>query len=628
MTETNEHAFVRNPHMALYPENIREQLFSDIEQSADSYVFGRNRDHMNDIALTYFGLPTTYSQLNRDIEEVAHALRGYGLNKGDYIALCLPNIKESVLYYYAIWRIGGIVVAIDPRTNANGIADRICMTGAKLLVTIVDILQNKLDTVLDKIPCQHIVVCTPADSLPLFGNLSTVAAHLIYSHKKHQSQVKTHPKYVWHRDFLRYYPYGGSVNAPYEPGQAAAVLFTSGTSSDGVIKGCVHTHAAFNAAFIQIKYRAETDHNGRKIMGRGLQRGDTYGGFIPFFAAFGAFNAMHFSLCRGMNLILIPIFKPLMFDKMIFKYKPTLSLGVPRFFEILANSKKLRKKSRRLAFIKETIIGGDKITPQSIRDINAVMKLSGVERGVRVGYGSTEFGGAVCCMEGYAADESNDVYDWQREGNVGLFLPACDALVIDPETKEELPLGVDGELCVAGYTMMKEYFGMPAETAEITFTAKDGRRYFLMGDKGHLEANGAFYYVDRYKRSMMRPDGHTVHPSPIENVIAQHPGVDSCAVVGLKKLGEETSAGVIPSAFIVVKSDMEIADIISFLKEVDKLCLRELPERDKALAYTVVDHLPYTLMGKVNFRELEKETLDTNRFTVTEFAFFPELAKK
>ncbi|MDR1805913.1 MAG: acyl--CoA ligase [Clostridium sp.] len=609
----------RNPHMAVYPENIREKILSDVDMNADAYIFKINADNMNGTALTYFGAKTSYAQFDKEIDELARCLRGYGVEKGDYVALCMPNLKELVLYYYAIWRIGAVAVAIDPRTNASGIMERAAMTKSKLLVTVLDIIPGKIDEVMDTLPCKNMIVVTPADSMNSFGTAKNLLAKMLYSGKKKKSGLSEDKRVIWHTDFLKSYSFEGDVHAPYESEQVAVVLFTSGTSADGIVKGAIHTHSALNASAASFKFRARGS----------VGRGDTFGGFIPFFAAYGAFNAMHMALNLGMNIVLIPVFKPLEFDKMIFKYKPNCSLGVPRFFELLARSKKLRKGGKQLNFIKETIIGGDKITPASIREINACWERCGAQRGPRVGYGSTELGGCVSGMRSYPANVSTDEYPWDTEGNVGLILPCVDVLVVDPETGEELPIGADGELCVGGYTMMKGYYGKPKETEEITYIAADGKKYYRMGDKGHLGQDGHFYFTDRYKRSMMRPDGHTVHPSPIENVIAGHPSVDSCAVAGLKKIGEESRAGVIPCAFIVTKEGMEPADKDAFLHEVDKLCRKELPERDMALAYTLVERLPYTLMGKVDFRKLEnEEKLDVKRFIVTDFAFFPELTAK
>lgn len=130
---------------------------------------------------------------------------------------------------------------------------------------------------------------------------------------------------------------------------------------------------------------------------------------------------------------------------------------------------------------------------------------------------------------------------------------------------------------------------------------KDGIKYYRTGDKGHINEKGSVFIIDRYKRAMILPDGLTVHATPIENVIMEHNSVELCAVVGLFF---DENAGVIPTAFIKLKDgESERTRIID---EINALCLRKISERNKAHAYVIVDSLPYTLMGKIDYRALEK----------------------
>jgi long-chain acyl-CoA synthetase len=334
---------------------------------------------------------------------------------------------------------------------------------------------------------------------------------------------------------------------------------------------------------------------------------------------------MHMSLCGGLEILLVPVFDPNKFAKLLLRVKPNIFMGVPRFLEQLAEHPRLRKKNRRLRFVKVAISGGDKISPASIERVNGAFARSGCKSGLRVGYGSTELGASISAMPYYEPEK--DGFPWRAEGNVGYLLPHCRGMVIDPDTGRELPFGEDGELCVHSLSQMERYLGQPEETAEITHIGPDGTKYYRMGDKGRLDENGCFRFLDRYKRSLMRPDGHTVHPSPIENAIMGHEAVEACAVAGLR-LGDET-AGAIPSAFVVLREGYDTPERKqSALRAVDAHCLGLLPERDRAIAYRAVDGLPYTPMGKIHFRKLEEELFDPTRFLITDFAFFPALRNK
>jgi len=605
-----------NPHH--YDKETLDHALARVDRTADDFLFGLiHGEQRKEYATNFMGVRTTYDQLDGEVERVARALHGYGVRQGDYISIALPNVKESILYAYACWRIGAVANLIDPRTNGQGIAERVRRTGSRLLVTLMDICVPKIDDVLDDLPVEHVIVVSPSDSLKVCCKLTPTLGVLLYGIKKKkfaEGRMCAGSKYIWHTDFVRSHNTSlEDIRAIYHPDMIAAVPYTSGTASDGLIKGAALTHRAFNAALCAFRYSVRPEE---------YRRGFTFGGFIPFFSAFGALCGMHASLCGGLETILVPVFDPTKFAQLLLRTKPNIFLGAPRFYEQLAEHPKLQKKSKRLSFIKIAISGGDKISQASMARINATFVRGGCKSGLRVGYGSTEMGGSIAVMPYY--DPEKDDFPWRGEGNVGCLLPHCKALVIDPDTGKELPPGQDGELCVHSMSQMEYYLGLPEETQEITHICPDGTKYYRMGDKGHLDEDGCIYFLDRYKRSLMRPDGHTVHPSPIENVIMGHEAVEICAVVGLR-LGEDT-AGAIPSAFVVLREGYDTPEKkLAALRAIDGFCLQLLPERDRAIAYKAVDELPYTPMGKIHFRKLEEELFDPAGFLITDYAFFPQL---
>jgi long-chain acyl-CoA synthetase len=164
--------------------------------------------------------------------------------------------------------------------------------------------------------------------------------------------------------------------------------------------------------------------------------------------------------------------------------------------------------------------------------------------------------------------------------------------------------------------MMKGYLNSEEETELITIYDPNGIKYYRTGDKGHVTQNGQICVVDRYKRAMMRPDGHTVHATPIENIIMSHEAVIACSVVGIPMGG---GAGVIPTAFLTLKNGA--SDNALIINEIDELCLRKLPGRDKAHAYVMMEKLPYTLMGKIDYRKLESLKLEDLDLMVKDHTF-------
>ncbi|MDR0531044.1 MAG: acyl--CoA ligase [Oscillospiraceae bacterium] len=614
------------PHLSHYTAQQIASISEGVDQTVDSFMWGENTgDRRNAYATNLMGVRTTYAQLDEEIERCARAMMGFGVRQGDYVSIALPNVKEVVVYIYACWRMGAIANLIDPRTNGQGIAERVRRTESKLLVTVNNVCVPKIDEILDELPCEKVIIVNVADSLKPFASVMATLGYVVLGHmgrKFARGRIGVEGgKYMWNRDFLQAYGYEGDILAKYEPDMPAAVMYTSGTSSDGVIKGVVHTHRSINAMYrtMQVILAPDPDRwYGNEI----------FGGFIPFFSAYGLFDGMTLCLNGNCEIKLQPLFAPKDFAKIILTDRPNIFLGVPRFYESLAYHPKLKKKNGKLSFIEMAITGGDKIAPASIELINSAFQRSGCNIGLRVGYGSSEFGGSVSFMPKYDIRKDGADFDWKAEGNVGYLLPNCNIIVIDPKTGEELPYGEDGEICVNSMSMMLGYHGMQEQTDEITFYGPDGTKYYRMGDKGHIDERGCIYFIDRYKRSMMRPDGHTVHPSPVENAIIRHPAVTNCAVAGVPQF--EGKAGVIPTAFVQLlpgKAETE-AEKRHVLKEIDKLCLQVLPERDRAIAYRVVDDLPYTPMGKVDFRELEARLFQPEEYVITDFAFFPELKKR
>ncbi|MCL2301342.1 MAG: acyl--CoA ligase [Firmicutes bacterium] len=597
--------------------------FSRIDRNADEFMFGLHHGKQREeIAIDFIGAHTTYHQLDAEVERTARALFAYGIRQGDTVTIVMPNLKETVVYMYACWRIGAVANMLDPRTNSEGILERTERAKAKLFVTVFNICGDKIDPILDRISAKNVILISPSDSMKGCIKPKPLLGSLVFDQKK-RVFARSHGmdaggKYIWNADFLRaYHTDELDVRAAYRSGMAAAIVYTSGTSADGLMKGAVITHRALNAATVGLSYSVKPEDRRRQ---------DTFGGFIPFFSSYGLFNGMHASLCGGLRIILVPLFDPAKFADMLLKTKPNSFLGVPRFHEQLADHPKLQKKNNKLAFIRNPVSGGDKISLASIERINKTFARSGCRAGLRIGYGSTELGACIAVMPSYDPETSD--FPWRAEGNVGYIMPQCKAIVIDPDTDEPLPFGEDGELAVHSLCQMEGYYGCPKETEEITYIAKDGTKYYRMGDKGRLDENGCFYFLDRYKRSLMRPDGHTVHPAPIENVIMRHEAVEKCAVAGLS-LGEN-QAGSIPSAFVVLREGYggTAEENREVLANIDELCLKYLPERDRAFAYRTVKELPYTPMGKVDFRALEKEIFDPAKFLLRDFAFFPELRNK
>lgn len=595
MKEKTGYPSIDKPWLDYYPDNVYNKVTNDINEKTFDFMYSKNTEGLNDYALSYFGRKITYGEMFKQIENYAKILKGYGIRKNDIVSLCLPNIPETVYLKYALNRIGAISNMIDPRQSSQNILTFVNRSNSKLLFCILDACEIKINPIINKLKVDDVVVLSISDSLNLSTNLTSTMLNFIYKIKKKDYINKNKnykSKYIFNEDLNKYFHEYLKVDSNYEPNSVASIMYTSGTTGDA--KGAMLTNEAYNTMHNQLQYTAD------------FIRKDTFFGAIPFFSAYGSFCGMHNSLCSGQEIILLPKINPNKIDKTLLKYKPNISFLVPGYWENFSKSKRANKED--LSYMKIIVAGGDKWAPASINKVNDFLKKQNCEHKARVGYGATEFGGAVAVVP------EDDLY---IAGSAGLVLPSCNAMVIDRKTEEELKYNEIGEICISSPTMMKGYLNKEDETSNLVII-KNNEKYYKTGDQGYINENGIIYVIDRYKRSMMRPDGHTVHATPIENTILENGNVENCCAVGLKI---EDKAGDIPTAFIKVKDK---TNIDNFIKELDSYCLQRLSEKDRALAYVLIDDMPYNLMGKIDYRKLEQMNIKDLDVIVVDNTFFKE----
>jgi len=536
------------------------------------YIFEKNKSNLTKPAIRYFDKSFTYDQMFSSIEDAAKGFSAIGVKKGELVSMCMLTMPETIYSIYALNKLGAVCNLIEPRTNAELIKDRINDSKSKILV-VVDVFLPKILQIVNQTELEQIVVVPISNSMPL-------ATKMGFKLTKGRKIPKINSaKYLYWKDFLRNGCNTESTFASYEKNQPAAIIYTGGTT--GVPKGAVLSNDCFTAMASQAYYDSPT-----------LFTKDRFLELMPPFIAYGLIFGHFIPFCAGLENCLIPVFEPKKFADLILKYKPNHVVGVPTFFESLANSKLLKGKD--ISYLISCITGGDKMLVATEKHINNVYKEHGCTNPIMKGYGMTELGSAATFTS---------THECNIEGSVGIPTHYTTVKVINPDTGEELKYNQQGELCMTGPTMMMEYYNNPKETANVMKTHSDGQTWIHTGDIGYITEDGVIFIVDRIKRMIIRPDGHNVWPSQIENVITKHTDVSDCAVVGLPN--PENKNGKIPTAFIVVKDG--VATNEQLIENIDLFCKQRLPERDVAMAYRFIEKLPLTLVGKVDYRALEKE---------------------
>ena len=320
---------------------------------------------------------------------------------------------------------------------------------------------------------------------------------------------------------------------------------------------------------------------------RQIVPGATVLSILPIFHCFGLGICIHTPLCKGMGCILIPAFSHKQFAEIIRKNEPNFIVGVPTLFEALINTK---LKYDDLKSVTAVICGGDALN-QTLRDkVNEFLKSHGSDAKIRVGYGLTEGSGAVCL-----SPESTF-----NDGIIGVPFPDTDFKIIKNDTFKELPTGGEGEICIAGPLVMMGYLGDDAETAQAIRLHDDGKVWLHTGDIGYIGEDGLVYFAQRLKRIIIS-SGYNIYPTHLESIINSHEAVLTSTVIGI----DHHYKGQVPKAFIVLKPGYRPGKRLE--REIRELLERNIPIYALPAAYEFRDKLPQTKVGKVAFRELEKE---------------------
>lgn len=547
------------------------------------YMTEANKQNQNITALNYFDKRINYGALTKNIDLAANSYKAIGVKKGDVVTLIMPTLPETIYTLYGLNKIGAAAHFVDPRIPAKTIKEAINEAESTLIV-IIDLCHPKIDKIIDETNVDKVVSVSSADSLPVLFNMA-------YRIKKKRSYSKgtalpvpENDKYIKWCDFIQKGKGVKAEKAEFEKNSVAVIVRTGGTT--GVPKGVMLSNENINTVALEYKYCGIKNEPGQVFLD-----------IMPPFLAYGLIAGIHMPLSLGMTDVLIPQFDPTKFDKLLLKYKPAHFMGVPTHYEPLLTSKKLERKD--LSFLISPGAGGDTTNIELEKKINAFLEAHKCKTRLAKGYGMTELSSAVCvCIK----NECNKL------GSVGIPLPLVEAEIRDPETKEIIntPNQV-GEWYFSGPTVMRGYLNNEEENKKVFYTDNSGKKWIKTGDLGYIDENGLFFHQARSKRMIVRPDGHNVFPSTIENVLSAHKAVNACAVVGVNSIN--FNQGQLPKAVVVLKDEFKGHEK-EIQKELEKSCGENLPERDVAYFYEFVDSIPMTSAGKVDFKTIESTGIE------------------
>jgi len=517
------------------------------------------RKYPNRTAAIFYGNRISYSRLWDESLRLAGALRGLGLEKGDRVAMLLPNVPQFIIAYNGIMAAGGVVVPINPLNPVEEIARELSETEAETLIV--------LDRLLEKVPEEHpgnMIVAEAAAYAP--WHLRTLS--------RLRGGKKSPEDFLSFEELLKGPPLDELPRiAPGE--DLAAILYTSGTT--GPPKGVMLTHRNLVANALQSYHW---------LRGWGYSKKPQPAGWpvvvcaVPFFHSYGMTVALNETVQYGCTLILVPEPGAETIIDAIQSHRATHLPVIPRFIREILNHPGLT--SRNLTSLTSVVSGGAPIEPGLVERFE---KLTGAT--IYQGYGLTEAGPSTHCTP---------IEGSPNRRTVGLPFPDTEARVVDLQLGEiEMGPGEKGELLVRGPQIMKGYWRNPEATARVL---KEG--WLHTGDIVEKDEEGFLYIVGR-KRDRIVASGHTVWPSEVEEVLEAHPGVETVVAIGVP---DPLRCATYVEAIVVLEKGVENEGLEAELMD---LCAQSLDYFKVPARITVVDDLPLTALGKVDRAAVEAE---------------------
>ena len=523
----------------------------------------------DNIAYSYYGHKVTFKNFVRKIEKAARALKNYGVKEGDRVTICMPNTPEGITMVYAVNMVGAICNMVHPLSSEKELEYYIKVADSKY-VLVIDAVFDKIYRLRDTAQLERIIVVRPSDGLGFLKKKLYTALHI----KKVRLPASDNRVVLWEDFIANSYFYQGNYHEERGGADPAVIMYSGGT-----------TGAPKAVTLSNLNINAESICDSTVI--RQCVPGATVLSILPLFHCFGLGVCIHTPLSKGMGCILIPAFSHKQFADIIKKNEPTFIVGVPTLYEALVNTK---LKSDDLKSVTAAICGGDALN-QTLRDkVNTFLKEHGSTAKIRVGYGLTEGSGAVCLSP------ENSFSD----GIIGAPMPDIDVKIVKNGTFDEVPVGKEGEICIAGPLVMMGYLNDEKETADTLRIHPDGKLWLHTGDIGYLGKDGFLYFAQRLKR-MIISSGYNIYPTHLESIINSHEAVLTSTVIGI----EHHYKGQVPKAFIVLKPGYKAGKKIE--REIRELLERNVPVYALPVAYEFRDKLPTTLVGKVAFKKLEEE---------------------
>ncbi|MFW9917776.1 MAG: long-chain fatty acid--CoA ligase [Candidatus Thorarchaeota archaeon] len=557
---------LEQPWYKLWPEEIPKHL--EYPEDFPIYKFLQEAAELSpdNIATIFFDKKMNYGEFWDKVLRFANALSKLGIKKGDRIGIYLPNCPQFAIAFFAINRLGAVIVPFNTQYVDHELIYQLNDSGARTIITI-DITYNRVRKLRKKklVELDHVIVASLRDEMTFSKRwLGTLFFRVPLRRKIFPGD----------HSFKAMIEDGNPNEVPnveINPKEDLALIqYTGGTT--GVSKGAMLTH--YNIVSNQIQLS--------NIIFPPVNYGEEcYVVALPLFHIYALNTCMLSAISQASRMILItdPLAgRPMLQDLLetLYKYKPTFFHGVPSLYVGLLYHPDI--KDYDLTSIRACLSGAAPLPEAVMWNFEELTGANVVE-----GYGLTETS-PVTHVNPFTEGG-------KRPGSIGFPIADTDAKIFDAtDGDKELPQGEEGEIGLKGPQVMKGYWKKPEETAHVF----NSQGYFLTGDIGYIDQDGYFFITGR-KKDMIDVSGLKVYPREVEEIIIEHPAVKEVAIIGAPHM----IRGEMVMAFVVLQDDETASE-----EEIIEFCRGEIARYKIPRAVKFIDELPKSAIGKVLHREL------------------------
>ncbi|GAA1224704.1 long-chain-fatty-acid--CoA ligase [Rhodoglobus aureus] len=557
------------PWLANYADGVPHEIPLP-DGSLYDLVAASIAEYPSSVALEFFGRETTYAELGEQIERAAEGLRLLGVQKGDRVALVLPNCAQHVAAFYAVLRLGAIVVEHNPLYTPRELRHQFEDHGATVVIAWNNVVATLQDFPAD-VAVETIISVDVTHSMPFRTRVLLRLPIAKARESRNALTTNVSGTIVW-EELLKSAPIDAHIVRP-EAEDLALIQYTSGTT--GSPKGAMLTHLNLLTNAAQARAWVPAVPRGSSVV---------YA-VLPMFHAYGLTLCLTFAMSMGARLVLFPKFDPDLVLAVIKKHPATFLPAVPPIYERLTAA----------AAAAGVSLKGIEIAISGAMPLSATVVEPWEER----------TGGTL--VEGYGLSETspiliaNPVGPTRRAGTVGLALPNTELRVVDPENPTiDRAQGEQGELIVRGPQVFSGYWGKLDETAEVFVpTSDEGKDWFRTGDIVTVDLDGFVTIVDRIKELIIT-GGFNVAPSEVEEALRQHASIADAAVVGMPS--EHNGEDVVAAVVLTKGATLDEKAVRDFVRT--NLAAYKVPK-----SVVSVEELPKSLIGKVLRRQVREELI-------------------